>query len=100
MACLRSRGIFEPAGIRAACGSVDSVGAAGVGFEAGLSAGFGVSAACPQAIPEIRSMVNKPRMKHLPSGSALQLKLTTALGARMRESRVRVSREETRSIVH
>jgi hypothetical protein len=75
MACFSNNGIFAPVGIVLAWASaVEAAAAAAAGAAliseacaalaplAGASAGFGVSAVCPKAIPEISKIVRIPRI--------------------------------------
>jgi hypothetical protein len=94
IACFSDNGIFVPVGIVTTLGSAAGAGlgvAAGVelagvelaagaeltaGAELGVAlSGFGASAACPNAIPEIRTTIHNPRIctstgKTLPSRTA------------------------------
>jgi hypothetical protein len=59
IACFSDSGILVPAGIVNAFGS--EVAAAGTAVAA-ASCGFGVSAACPNAIPDNSKKVHAPRI--------------------------------------
>src|SRR5580700_9981653 len=66
MACARDKGIFVPAGIvitfRSEAAAVVGLGATTAAELAAALSGFCTSAACPNAIPEIRTTVKSPRI--------------------------------------